>query len=76
MPSRMPVGLNRDELTLIVAALATMRGEAEASVFNMDACPADLRDDDVIADARRVIADLQSLSDRLVTQAVYAPRDR
>jgi hypothetical protein len=70
------VRLNRDELTLVIAALATMRGEAEANVFNMDACPADLRDDDAIAAARSVIADLQALSDRLAMDAVYAMRDR
>jgi hypothetical protein len=70
------VRLNRDELTLVIAALAAMRGEAEANVFNMDACPADLRDDDAIAACRSVIADLQTLSDRLAMDAVYAMLDR
>jgi hypothetical protein len=70
------VRLNRDELTLVIAAVAAMRVEAETRAFNMDACPADLRDDDAIADVRSVIADLQSLSDRLAMDAVYAMRDR
>ena len=72
--NRMLVRLDRDDVTLLVAALATMRVEAETNAANMAAVDDDLRDDDVIADVRAVVADLQRLSDRLVSDAVYATK--
>jgi hypothetical protein len=70
----MLVRLDRDDVTLLVAALAAMRVEAETNAANMAAVDDDMRDDDVIADVRAVVADLQSLSDRLVSAAVYATK--
>jgi len=72
--NRMLVRLDRDDVTLLVAALAAMRVEAETNAANMAAVDDDMRDDDVIADVRAVVADLQSLSDRLVSAAVYATK--
>jgi hypothetical protein len=71
---RLTVGLDWDDVMMIVAALATMRVEAETNAANMAAVDDDLRDDDVIADVRAVVADLQRLSDRLVSDAVYATK--
>jgi|LakMenEpi03Aug12_release.lakeMendotaPanAssembly.Ray.scaffolds.fasta_scaffold3036994_1 hypothetical protein len=74
--NRLTVSLDRDDVTMIVAALATMRVDAETNAANMAAVDDDMRDDDAIADARAVVADLQRLSDRLVSAAVYAARYR
>jgi hypothetical protein len=74
--NRLMVSLDRDDVTMIVAALATMRVEAETNAANMATLADDLRDDDAIADAKVVAADLQRLSDRLVSAAVYAARYR
>ena len=69
---RLTVGLDWDDVMMIVAALATMRVEAETNAANMATVDDGMRDDDAIADVRAVVADLQSLSDRLVSAAVYA----
>jgi hypothetical protein len=53
-----------------------MRVDAETNAANMATLTDDLRDDDAIADAKAVAADLQRLSDRLVSAAVYAARYR